>query len=288
MPNKQFKTIDEQLEILRSRGLKIEDENSAKEFLLQNNYYRISGYSLTLRKNDVFSKFASFQLLMDIYNFDQELRHILLQFIDIIEVKIKSIYAYEFTKKYSPTEYLKDNHFTAKEEHKRIIEKAMEQKKNRLKHEAYLLHHAAQGINLPLWAFVDLLTMSDISILYSISEPALQDSIAAKFSYKYADILGKHLHSMTIIRNLCAHGSRLFNRIFSQKPSLNKKEKALLIKRNGIIDNAHLYGFIIIMKRLLTEDKFQEFKLYLNYLSCKYPNVRLDYCGFHNDWKQQL
>lgn len=53
MAGKDFKTIDEQIEILRSRGLIIEDETEAKDFLFRNNYYRISGYSLTLRKNDV-------------------------------------------------------------------------------------------------------------------------------------------------------------------------------------------------------------------------------------------
>ena len=58
MADKDFKTIDEQIEILRSRGLTIEDEAEAKDFLLRNNYYRVSGYSLTLRKNDVFAKSA--------------------------------------------------------------------------------------------------------------------------------------------------------------------------------------------------------------------------------------
>ena len=41
MPDKSFKTIEEQLEILRSRGLTIDDEDVAKEFLLWNNYYRV-------------------------------------------------------------------------------------------------------------------------------------------------------------------------------------------------------------------------------------------------------
>jgi len=42
MADKDFKTIDEQIEILRSRGLTIEDEAEAKDFLLRNNYYRVS------------------------------------------------------------------------------------------------------------------------------------------------------------------------------------------------------------------------------------------------------
>ena len=75
MADKEFKTTEEQLDILRERGLTITDESKAKDFLLRNNYYRISGYSLTLRKNDVFSKSATFQNIVDIYNFDHELRH---------------------------------------------------------------------------------------------------------------------------------------------------------------------------------------------------------------------
>lgn len=51
---KEFKTIQEQIELLRSRNLKIEDEAVAADFLLKNNYYRISGYSLTLRNQDTF------------------------------------------------------------------------------------------------------------------------------------------------------------------------------------------------------------------------------------------
>lgn len=64
MADKGFKTIEEQLEILRSRRLTINDELAAKDFLHHNNYYRISGYSLTLRKNDVFSEFATFKILL--------------------------------------------------------------------------------------------------------------------------------------------------------------------------------------------------------------------------------
>lgn len=86
---KDFKTIDEQIEILKSRSLHIENEELAKEFLLYNNYYRVSGYSLTLRNHDKFFENATFQNIIDIYNFDYELRHVLLKYLEKIEVKIK-------------------------------------------------------------------------------------------------------------------------------------------------------------------------------------------------------
>jgi abortive infection bacteriophage resistance protein len=293
MAGKDFKTIDEQLQILRTRGLTITDDAKAKDFLLRNNYYRISGYSLTLRKDDTFAKSATFQNIVDIYNFDHELRHIILEFIETIEVQMKSVYAYEFTKVHGPIGYLDDSFFTNKTKHKEIIDKANAQKSQRLSHEAYLKHFVNElHQDIPLWAYVDLLTISDISFLYAISEQNIKDEVAHTFGLsmkKGAAILGSYMHSMTIIRNLCAHGSRIYNRLFEQKPSLNKNEKALLITNaDGQVDNAHFYGFVLIMKRLLPSDNFVEMKNSIIALTKKYPFVRMDYYGFRNDWKQKL
>lgn len=293
MAIKDFKTIDEQLEILRSRGLAIQNDERAKNFLLFNNYYRISGYSLTLRKNDVFSKNATFQNIVDIYNFDHELRHIILQYIEMLEVQMKSIYSYEFTKVHGPVGYLDSSFFTNADKHTEIINKANQQKTQRLPHEAYLKHFINDlDQEIPFWAYVDLLTISDISFLYSISEQKIKESVAYTFGLTMSrgtSILGGYMHSMTIIRNLCAHGSRLYNRLFEQKPSLNKKEKKLLIKNSdGQIDNSHLYGFILVMKRLLPDNNFSEMKKAIISLTQKYPFVRMNYYGFRNDWQKQL
>lgn len=293
MADKDFKTVEQQLEILRSRGLSITDDAKARDFLLHNNYYRVSGYSLTLRKNDVFSKSATFQNIIDIYQFDHELRHIILEYMEIIEVRMKSVYAYEFTKAHGPFGYLNDTHFTNKAKHKEIIDKANQQMTQRLPHEAYLKHFVNDlGQSIPLWAYVDLLTISDISFLYSISEQEIKKEVANAFGLtmsKGSGILGQHMHSMTIIRNLCAHGSRIYNRLFEQKPSLNAKEKALLIvDKNNNIDNAHFYGFVLVMKRLLPADTFNEMKNSIISLTQKYPYVRMDYYGFRSDWKEKL
>lgn len=293
MADKEFKTIDQQIEILRSRGLIIEDEAEAKDFLLRNNYYRVSGYSLTLRTNDIFSKSATFQNIEDIYNFDQEFRHIIMHYIETIEVQIKSIYAYEFTKVYGPFGYLDTKNFFNEVKHKEIIDKANQQKNHRLAHEAYLKHFINDlHQEIPLWAYVDLLTISDISFLYSISEHSLKKTIAHWFGLtmnRGPKILGQYMHSMTIIRNLCAHGSRIYNRLFEQKPSLNKKEQALLIHcKDGTIDNAHFFGFFLIMRRLLPTESFTEMREAIIDLMEKYPFVRMDYYGFPDDWKEKL
>lgn len=288
MITKEFKTIDEQIEILKSRGLSIPDNTVARDFLLRNNYYRISGYSLTLRSHDIFNPNVTFQNIADIYEFDHELRHILLQYIETIEVTVKSIYAYEFTKEFGPNGYLDHNHFSDISKHKEIIDKGEKQKELRLPHEAYLKHYVIElQQDIPLWAYVDLLTISDISFLYTITEQSVKDAVAMDLGLNIqgAALLSRFMHSLTIIRNLCAHGSRLFNRLFEQKPWLSKKEQKFLRKSsNGSIDNAHLFSFILIMRRMLRTEEFCSLKEAINHLSKKYPFVNMVYYGFPDNW----
>ena len=83
-------------------------------------------------------------------------------------------------------------------------------------------------------------------------------------------------------------GSRLYNRLFEQRPNLNKVERKLLMIVDGEEDNAHLYGFIMLMKRLLGNKRFNELKLELESLTDKYQFVNMKYYGFREDWKQVL
>ena len=290
---KTFKTINEQIALLQSRGLLIKDDLQTRDFLLKNNYYRISGYSLTLRNRDAFYKGTTLTNIMDIYCFDHELRHLLLQYLETIEVTIKSIYAYEFCQRYGALGYLDQMNFTDKVQYNKIIEKTKRQCDSRHAHEAYIKHFLDDlQQDIPLWAYVDLLTISDISFLYSISKDVLRETIAHHFDLsmnKGPAILGNFLHSMTIIRNLCAHGSRLFNRLFERKPSLNKKEQALLIKNaDGTMNNAHLYGFILIIRRLLPDTSFAKMKMDIITLTEKYPFVNMKHYGFREDWQEKL
>lgn len=292
MADKEFKTIEEQLAILESRGLQISDRAAAGDFLHRNNYYRVSGYSLTLRSHDVFYPSASFQNIVDIYEFDHDLRHILLKYIEVIEVTVKSVYSYEFTKVYGATGHYDSANFTDETTYADIMRKAEIQKDSRLPHEAYLKHFVNElQQDIPLWAFVDLLTISNISFLYKISQPAIKLAVANAMGLtkRGDEVLERFMHHMTIIRNLCAHGSRLYNRLFEQKPWLSKRERALLITLpDGTQDNAHLYGFILIMRRLLRPEEFSSMKAEIAALSEKYPFVNLQHYGFREDWATVL
>lgn len=290
--NKSFKTIKEQIDLLKSRNLSVKNEEAAKAFLLNNNYYRISGYSLTLRENDDFKNIYDFQDIVDIYKCDWEMRYCILKYLEIIEVRIKSLYAYEFAQLYDAYDYKNGRYFDDEQKHQEIIEKADIQKEKRLQHEAYLKHYVNDlQSEIPIWAYVDLFTISDISFLYSISRSELKKKISSYYGLNHTrkDLLSAYLKSMTIIRNICAHGGRLYNRLFEQKPSLSKNEKQLLIKGdNNNIDNAHLYGYILIMRRLLLTEEFAALKKGIIKISSDYSFVDMKYYGFRNDWTEKL
>jgi abortive infection bacteriophage resistance protein len=289
---KDFRTIEEQLDLLESRGLSIPDKRKAEEFLLKNNYYRVSGYSLTLRHHDQFNKGASFQNIVDIYEFDREFRNALLKAIEIIEVNFKSIYVYYFSKIYGPIGYENDSIFSQTEQYSLIISKVEAQKRKRLSQEAYLQHFAKDlNESVPFWAYIDLFTIADISILFSISPSDVKELVAKQYGLKNASsvyALVNFMHGVTIVRNLAAHGSRLYNRLFITKPNLNKSDKKLLRTEKGLLDNNRIYGHILNMRRFLPIQDFQDFKSALIELTGKYPFVAMRYYGFREDWKNVL
>lgn len=290
---KVFKTIDEQLEILKQRGLMVDDEDEAKDFLLHNNYYRISGYSLTLRNHDTFYSGTTFQNIIDIYKFDMELRNLLLLFIEKIEVSFKSIYTYEFSKIYGGLGYVQSTFFENWESYLSIMSKVEKQVKKRKSHEAFLKHFIDENHEpIPFWALIDLFTISDISQLYDISNQTLKINIAQNYNMTFrnaANTLSKFMHGITIVRNLCAHNSRLYNRPFITKPSLSRNELAFLNKdENGTVDNSRLFGYILNIKRLLSPSDFDDFKNKLLVIHNKYSFVNMKYYGFCDDWHTKL
>jgi abortive infection bacteriophage resistance protein len=111
MENKPFKSINEQVDILKERGLIINDITYAHRVLSHVNYYRLSGYTLTLRRNNEFYSNVTLEQVMQIYNFDAELRVALLYLLEYIEVSFRTHLGYFHAKKYGALGYLSKDSF---------------------------------------------------------------------------------------------------------------------------------------------------------------------------------
>ena len=153
----------------------------------------------------------------------------------------------------------------------------------------------SRGLSIPEYRYGHMLIYLQLQTFHCYTLSAIirsRKKISEEYGLKHnksPQVLGNFLHGITIIRNLCAHDSRLFNRLFITKPDLNKKELALLVKnQNGNPDNSRLFGYILIIKRLLSSDEFLHFKNKLITLCSCYPFVEMRYYGFRSDCKDLI
>ena len=124
---KDFCTYEQQLDILRRRGLIIHDEAIALRHLREKNYYRLSAYSLTLRSynpcsgEDHFHAGASFDDIVELYDFDEQFRSVVLSACTIVETNLKAYVAYYHSQKYGPTGYLNNKNFEVPWNHAKLL-----------------------------------------------------------------------------------------------------------------------------------------------------------------------
>lgn len=285
--------LADQTSDLKSMGLVIEDEEDAKAFLGRNHYYRLRGYLAPIMDQGKFVEEATFANIKEPYLYDHGLRNSLLLQLETVEISLKTVYCREFCKVHGPTDYLDAAFFTNEQKHQEVMDKADKQRAKRAKNDPTFRYFFKDGTprDLPIWTFVELLTIKDITDLYIYSEPRIKKSIALSLGFpRSAHVtLGRIMRGLVFLRNQCAHGSRLYNLSFPQKAYLFKKDEALLIKRaDGTPDNSHLFGYFIVLKKLLTNEEFQNLKGSVLDLSSKYPSVDLKYYGFPSNWKDAV
>ncbi len=113
---KEFKSIDEQIQILKRRGMLINNDEYAKIKLQENNYYNvINGYKDifidSTKQEEAFFQDVSFEELLALYSFDRNIRNIFLNYIIELENILRSLISYEFSKIHGHDNYLKFSNF---------------------------------------------------------------------------------------------------------------------------------------------------------------------------------
>lgn len=285
---KEFKTISEQINILTQRGLKIKDKPQAELFLLRNNYYRISGYSLTMRKDDVFDPSATFENIMEVYEFDQKIRSILFLYLNILETNFKSYFAHRLIEQHGKEAQFDETLFSNTNTYTMTMEKVQKLTEENKNFHLPIRHFQAQGIPIPFWAHIEIFTLGNASILFSIAPEAVKKAVACDFGFqnnKNGVFVTNSMRQFTNLRNQCAHSNRIYNKIFQQKPKLNKEQrKKLYVNNKGLVDDNHLFAYLLLLKQFLSKDDFCLFCDDLEQLSEKHPFVALRYYGFPTDW----
>lgn len=301
--NKIFKTLDEQINILENKGMIIDDVDAAKEILLRENYFFISGYRFLFMKSmsdRTFVAGARFRELYGVFNFDRQVRNILFKNLLIVENNLKSIISYHLSKEYGirESDYLNPNNFNNNPEKRRQINDLINKMKRQIRSNAdshtATAHYSTRYGYIPLWIAVKVLSFGIVSELYLILKPSDQKEIASFFHLE-ADELATYLPVLANYRNLCAHEEILFDHRVQRKIDDNRFHLKLDIPK---MNNEYIYGkddlfaLIIILKQMLRKEDFnaliKELDYEINLLSGKLESISigkvLDKMGFPSNY----
>ena len=255
---KEYKSNEELINYLLSKGVVVSDKKEALEKIERYTYYSIvNTYKNIFKdKNGNYINNVSFDEIYALFEFDKNLKNIVLKYCLEIETVIKSIMANQISKVYDIKDYLNtsnwDNRINTdiKESLLKKINKEIEKDYN--VHTA-VTHYIDNYGFVPPFVLVKILTFGVASSYYGLLKQSDRQAIAKYF--KISDKLLKQiLKNLTIIRNIAAHSDRLYN--YTSKFYLSFK----IIDKNYIkSDNiTNLYMVIRCMEKLLTKEQYEE------------------------------
>lgn len=269
MNKKEFRTLDEQVSILRSKGLIVEDEERVKDILLRENYFFLNGYrTLFFDKNRKFFHGTTFNELYSTFLFDRNIRNILFKNLLVVENNIKSIISYQLSKKYGykEVEYLNPKNFTQDIKERRRVDDVLNKMKRQIringeKHTA-TFHYMTKYNYVPLWILVKVLSFGLINELYGILKEEDKDEIANYYGID-KDTLKVYIQLLSNYRNLCAHEDMVYDHKTQTYIDDTKYHSLLNLKTNDLGEyvqgKTDLYAVVIIFKQMLQKDRFKEF-----------------------------
>ena len=291
MTAKVFKTIDEQIEILKGKGLVICDVDYAKEVLLRENYFFIMGYRHVFLKKDSSRKFidgTTFEEVYSLFVFDRMFRNIIFKNILIVENNYKSILSYTLSKSYGYKEkdYLNVSNFDDDKEKIRqindLIRKIKRQFRVNGKQHGATSHYMDNYGYIPLWIGIKVISFGLMSEMYSILKYTDKESVANIYKV-LPEELEVYLPILANYRNLCAHEDIVFDHFTQREIPDTKYHSILNIDKNidGYTNGKNdIFALIIILKRLLTDVDFKMMMNEINYeldkLSGKISSIKIE------------
>lgn len=224
---KAYRTYEGQVDLLVSRGMAVGDREQAVDTLRRINYYRLSGYWYPFRhqvgdqRGDSFYPGTHLDDVVALHDFDARLRAATFSVLAPIELALRAHLGHELGR-VDPCAHLDpmmlgpaarggDGYATWLESYEREIARSRED---------FVAHHEAKyGGRLPVWAAVEVLDWGGLTRLYGFAPRAAQDAVADACGLR-APQLRSWMKALNIVRNICAHHGRLFNRVHALTPKL--------------------------------------------------------------------
>lgn len=303
---KIFSDVQTQIDILKSKNLKIIDEQKTLDILLRYNYYIIINGYRTPFLDKTFDKGSSkyvqgstFEEIYELYIFDRNIRATFLKYMLIIEQNFKSAISYEFSKIYGHENYLKFENFDCENEKNiRDIFYMIGTMHNALskaigKNE-YITYNIEKYNNVPFWILSNVITLGSIINFYKLMKIEEKKFIAKKyFKIKYNE-LEDFMEIIAFYRNISAHDERMYD--IKCKTTLPDNEISDFFKKiYGIdIDKKKVFSLLISLYTLLSKDDrinmMSDIENNFSTLEKKLSSIKIDkiydFMGFEKNWRE--
>lgn len=293
----QFPLLTDQVKILQQRGLKINDSEEANHYLTHVGYYRLADYWQFLQKQDMRNIFivgATFDHVIELYNFDRELRLLLLDAIERLEVSFRAIMINMMCPVYGSNWFTDKAIFFSEERLNDSIEK-INRELDRSDEEFVKLHDkGARGFEYPpAWETLPILSFGTLSKIYGNIRNDIKERkvIARVYGLPQGRWLQSWMQVVSILRNYCAHHSLICYRTFSFLPKEIRAAKLSWIKSipiKGSVESEQLYYQLCVVRYLLqTASPGNDFSYRLMELFVKYRGIDLERMGFLEGWDEE-
>ena len=233
MANKESRSIQEQIDLLKHRGMIIEDEEFAHLHLSHISYYRLKGYwwdMQTDKEQHEFKNDTKFKDVVARYFFDKELRLILFDAIETIEIALRTKMIYHLSQSYGGLYYMDKGLFTNEDHYnqhtaelKSEFMRSGEVFIKDYKHK-YRVGEGGKFSSLSqkpdAWVIFEVATFGTLSKMYKNLNHQLPEKarIANEFGLNMHNELSSWLEAISYLRNIVAHHSRVWGRIMVKRP----------------------------------------------------------------------
>lgn len=292
--SKKVFTIEEHIAQLIERGLEINNIETAKHYLANVSYYRLAGYWWPMQSDKINHRFkadSTFADVISLYDFDCELRMLLFDVIEKIEISLRTKLIYHLSHEFDAWWFQNTNIF---QDSKALIQTlaSIQEEVERSKDIFIKEHNKKYKDDLrfpPAWKTLELTSFGSLSKLYGNLKHTVnsKETIAEELGAVNHTYLPSWLHSIAQIRNYCAHHSRIWNKNLPGTPKILSKPPFRWVA-NVPSDTQRIYLHLCIMRYMLNIIiPSNTFGTQLKALIKKYPSVDPNALGLKPDWDDE-
>lgn len=293
---KTYQNILQHIELMRSRGLIVDNEAVASHWLETAGYYRITGYGLHFRVRDdngvltdPFIPGTRFEDLVSLYEFDRHLRLLVLDAVERFEVAFRTRLNNTMAEKHGPHWFMDDSLFSKKTDpagrllfdHTEFLEAAKKHQQTPFI-KKYLSTYADPPYP-PCWMLAETITFGTWSRAYGmLVDNQDQKPVSDSFRLSVKE-MASFSQAITDLRNKCAHQSRVWDSHYVSGPSRKGNLRGIITDNSRLF--AQVAALIYCLWTVEPETRWLErFEELVG--SCELADHSL--MGFPADWKEKL